>query len=130
MHAYVWWLSGCCKGVCTFDCRTLRVLWVLQASHGKRGLYPDVGVFIRDTDQHGLVDPIAEPVVDLRILAQAAQQLVHQLTHPEPHRVAAHAMTLRHVKKTKTEAETYLLQFTIFISEFGSRSELLLYAPL
>lgn len=42
--------------MCTVDRGTIRALWVLQAGHGKHGLDPNIGVFICDTDQHGLVD--------------------------------------------------------------------------
>lgn len=94
--------------MCTFDSGTIRVLGILQAGHGERGLYPDIGVFICDTDQHGLVDPFTQPVVDLCVLTQTAQQLVHQLTDPESHSVAAHRVALRQ---------------TIFMSEFQTYSQ-------
>lgn len=103
--------------MCTFDGGTVRVLRILQAGHGESSLYPDIGVFICDADQHGLMDPVTQRIVYLRVLTQTAQQLVHQLTHPEPHRVATHPVTLGATDKM------YSLRFTISISEFESCSQ-------
>ncbi|PWA30589.1 hypothetical protein CCH79_00009326 [Gambusia affinis] len=50
-----------------------------------RSLNPDVGELVRDSDQHGLVNPIEEVVVDLGVLRHTAQQLVDQLAGSETH---------------------------------------------
>ena len=100
----------------TFDGGAVGVLGLLQPGHGERGLDAHVGELVGDADEHGLVDPVEEVVVDLRVLRQAPQDLVDELAGPEPHRVAVGVVGLR----TETGAESELR----LVSHKGAQSGL------
>lgn len=78
----------------TADGGTVGLLRLLQARHGQRSLNPHIGEFVVDANQHGLVNPIEEVVVDLGVLGHTAQQFVDQLAHAKTHSVAAHFVRL------------------------------------
>ena len=70
------------------------ILGLLESGHGQRSLDPDVGELVCDADQHGLVDPVKQVVINLGVFGHAAQELVDELTHTEAHRVAVGFVSL------------------------------------
>lgn len=87
-----------CLCIQTFNSRAIWVIGVLKAGHCQCCLYPDIGVFVCDSDQHSLMYPIAQIIVYLCIFTQTAQQLIHQLTHTKPYRMTVRTMRLRQRK--------------------------------
>lgn len=79
----------------TADGGTVGLLRLLQTCHSQRSLNPHIGKFVVDANQHGLVNPIKEVIVNLGILSHTAQQLVDQLAHAKTHSVAAGFVRLR-----------------------------------
>lgn len=85
----------------TADGGTVGLLRLLQTRHGQRSLNPHIGKFVADANQHGLVNPIKEVVVNLGVLGHTSQQLVDQLAHAKTHSVAA-----GFVRLARSDAET------------------------